>query len=280
MQALRKLSFIRTFFQRAKKTSPSLSRQGVSAQSLNDLTPFYERNLPWWSRYTYTLVGLNVIISVSAFELTLRHWTQLEDPSSPTEDSKSTSESAPTAENEQSQQPRYVLRPLWHRLPFACGHLAVGFFIANMLLTTRSRLVRRIYVIPPKIPQDTPLPEAVRTVKTNFRNAPSSSSTKTSPATSPPAKSLLVIQSAKHISSQGRVVPLNACSIVGGKENDAVRIKVPGIRGMFYVGLDSAKIEGESKGMKDVGDAMYGLFGRRFRRVLDPDVRDLKALNA
>ena len=61
MQALR--TAVRSFLQKRASAETSLLRQGVDPAALRGLKPFYDRKLPLWSRYTYTLVCLNVIVT-------------------------------------------------------------------------------------------------------------------------------------------------------------------------------------------------------------------------
>ena len=68
MQALR--TAVRSFLQKRASVETSLLRQGVDPAALRGLKPFYERKLPLWSRYTYTLVCLNVIVTfVRCFDI-------------------------------------------------------------------------------------------------------------------------------------------------------------------------------------------------------------------
>lgn len=61
MQAFR--TAVRSFLQKRASVETSLLHQGVDPAILRGLKPFYERKLPLWSRYTYTLVCINVIVT-------------------------------------------------------------------------------------------------------------------------------------------------------------------------------------------------------------------------
>ncbi|KAI0077177.1 hypothetical protein K474DRAFT_1109201 [Panus rudis PR-1116 ss-1] len=210
-------SSFRTFLQQWKSYKPSLAKQG--APSVKNLTPFYEAKLPWFSRFTWTLVALDLAMTASAFELTLSHWTQLEEL--PAEESTSSS-----SENAEEKKPqRYVMRPLWQRLPVATGQLVVGVAIATLLVASRSRTVKKIFVIP--------TPSA----------SSSASSQSHSIAQLPRSKLSLIIQTAKHFKSQGRFVPLSKCSLETSKDPMEVGLKVEGINGPFWIGLEGAKVD-------------------------------------
>ncbi|KAK7692018.1 hypothetical protein QCA50_005423 [Cerrena zonata] len=266
MQALR--TVVRSFLQKRASVDTSLLRQGIDPSALRGLKPFYERKLPIWSRYTYTLVCINVLVTVSAAELTLRHWTKLEDLPEP-------SPNSPSGSTEPQEERKWVLRPLYHRLPLALVHLGIGYGIINLVLTSRARTVRRMWVIPP--PETTPVSNpGLQATRHNLNNikptSPSLTQTQPHNPTQYSPKSQLIIQTAKHVPTQGRVSQIRACSLISGSAKDAsdsLRLKIPGFQGMFTIGLNDVLIEGEKKDKREASEALYKLFGKRVKWVFN-----------
>lgn len=207
---------------------------------------------------------------MSAADLTLRHWTKLEDLQEASPNSTSSSETTASG----PQERKWVLRPLYQRLPVALVHLGIGYGIINLVLTSRARTVRRIWVLPPTESATSSAANSELQAARNNLKAGSTSATTVSPQ-SPPAyspKSQLIIQSAKHLPTQGRVTSIRSCSLISGsvkETSDSLRLKIPGFQGMFTIGLDDVLIDGKKKDKREASDAMHKLFGKRVKWVFN-----------
>ena len=215
---------------------------------------------------------------MSAADMTLRHWTQLEDLPEPLPNSP------PGSESTEPQERKWVLRPLYYRLPVALVHLGIGYGIINLVLTSRARTVRRIWVLPPTEPATSSTAnstiQAARAAhnlkpnpSTNSNASPTSPTLQSLTPTQISPKSQLIIQSAKHLSTQGRVSQLRACSLVSGSvkdtSSDSLRLKIPGFQGLFTIGLDGVLIDGEKKDAGAAGEALRRLWGKRVKWVVN-----------
>ncbi|TFK83279.1 hypothetical protein K466DRAFT_602991 [Polyporus arcularius HHB13444] len=195
----------------------TLRSQGVSVENVQ---PVYNcSKLPWWSRWTYFLVAADLVMTAGACELTWNHWTTLEEPAQDAQPSETPADgSGPVA--------KLVPRPWWQRGIFVATNLVAGIGIAAVLLGARSRMVRRMYIIP-------------------------------NPG-SHPGDRLLVIQSPLHPHNHGAVYPLHRTRLVNSPDPSETMIGLKDDRGHYSVILNGAEVGGQK--MESVWDARKALF--------------------
>ncbi|RPD57431.1 hypothetical protein L226DRAFT_524956 [Lentinus tigrinus ALCF2SS1-7] len=195
----------------------TLRSQGVNVENVQ---PIYNcKSLPWWSKWTYFLVAADLVVTAGACELTWNHWTTLEEPQKSTDDTVTTGDGPEAAQ-------KYVPRPWWQRGFFVATNLAAGIGIAGVLLGARSRMVRRMYIIP-------------------------------NPASQSGGR-LLVIQSPLHPRNHGAVYPLHRTRLVNSPDPSETMIGLKDNRGHYSVMLKGAEVGGEK--MASVWDARKALF--------------------
>ncbi|KAI0629693.1 hypothetical protein C8Q77DRAFT_1220298 [Trametes polyzona] len=208
----------------------SLQSQGVS---LENVRPLYDcGKLAWWARWTYFLVIADLVVTASACELTLNHWTMWEEL--PKDDAPSTP--IPVA-GEASSDPaqvvgHYVPRPLWQRGLFTIANFAGGVGLAAVLLGGRSRVVRRLFIVP------------------------TASSTSTASGR-PASERLLVIQSPLHTRAQGAVMPLRRTSLLHSPDKSEMLIGLMDRRGHYSLSLQNAEVNGQKMSMWDARKSLF-----------------------
>ena len=121
----------------------------------------------------------------------------------------------------------YVPRPWWQRGFFVATNLVAGIGIAAVLLGARSRMVRRMYIIP-------------------------------NPASRSKKDRLLVIQSPLHPRNHGAVYPLGRTRLFNSTDPSEVMIGLKDARGHYSVVVDGAEVGG--KNVVSVWDARKALF--------------------
>ncbi|KAI0352040.1 hypothetical protein OH77DRAFT_1498246 [Trametes cingulata] len=209
----------------------SLKSQGVSIENVK---PVYDcGKLAWWARWTYFLVIADLVVTASACELTLNHWTMWEElpkdtstPSTPTFDGQS-SESQEVAGH-------YVPRPLWQRGLFTLANFAGGVGLAAVLLGGRSRIVRRMFIVPA-----------------------ASQSHSASASGSSALERLLVIQSPLHTKSQGSVMPLRRTRLLHSPDKNEMMIGLKDRRGHYSLSLNGAEVNGEKMSVWDARKSLF-----------------------
>ncbi|KAI0366757.1 hypothetical protein BV20DRAFT_1038172 [Pilatotrama ljubarskyi] len=208
----------------------SLKSQGVSIENVK---PVYDcGKLAWWARWTYFLVIADLVVTASACELTLNHWTMWE------ELPKDNSVFTPSSDGQPSEPTEavghYVKRPLWQRGLFTLANFAGGVGLAAVLLGGRSRIVRRMFIVP------------------------AASSQASVPATSGiAAERLLVIQSPLHTSSQGAVMPLRRTRLLHSPDKNEMMIGLKDRRGHYSLSLDGAEVDGAKMSVWDARKSLY-----------------------
>lgn len=123
----------------------------------------------------------------------------------------------------------YVLRPWWQRGMFAASSLVLGVGLAGVLLGFRSRIVRRMFIIP-------------------------------DPAAKPAAsgdKRLLVIQSPLHSRHTGAVYPLQRTRLVHSSDPTEMMIALKDTRGHYSIPLARAEVGGEKLSLWDSKKALF-----------------------
>lgn len=223
----------------------SLRLQGI--ESLESYTPLYDRKPPWWTRWTYFLVAADIITTVTACELTWNHWTQWE--ALPDEPESGDSAAKPTAQEKDAKEKKghYVLRSWWQRVPFAGGQLFLGIALAALILGSRSRIVRRLYILPPASPSSSTSQTAVR--------APILSA-------APSGNGRIVLQGVDHWRTQGKVFPKTECTLERGKDESELILWINNVRGHHWFGMQDATINGKKlpvwQSREEIFKAWYG----------------------
>lgn len=137
----------------------------------------------------------------TACELTWSHWTK---PIEPTPDKPHTT---------------FELRPWWQRLPAVTAQGAVGGYLAFMIIVARTRIVRKLWIIPPS---------TMGTTTTEKR---------------------VFLQCLHHFKTQGQMYPYNRCKLQNSEEarkhEKEMFLKVDGVRGYYSLYLEGATINGE-----------------------------------
>ncbi|OBZ69562.1 hypothetical protein A0H81_10113 [Grifola frondosa] len=208
------------------RPTENLKAQGV--ESLKDVAPLYECRPPWWGRWTYFVSLI----------------PQDESPSG-----KGTS-----ADDTSQVMGHYELRPLWQRGSFAIGQLVLGLSIAVLLMGGRSRIVHKMYILPPAAPAK-----------------PTASLRSEELATRADARRL-VVRSPYHFDTQGRVFPLRDVTLSMGKNDTDMSLQAKNIRGEFWLGLQSATVEGKKLSLRDAKERLFTIWygeKRAKRAMLD-----------
>ncbi|KAL1945328.1 hypothetical protein VTO73DRAFT_2179 [Trametes versicolor] len=213
-----------------RKGLRSLKSQGVvleNAQALYDCG-----KLAWWARWTYFLVLADLVVTASACELTLNHWTMWEelpkDSATPT-----TLSSGEHPVRSTDVVGHYVTRPLWQRSLFTLANFAGGVGLAAVLLGGRSRIVRKMFIVP------------------------SAASQATSATAGRLSDRLLVIQSPLHTKSQGVVMPLNRTRLIHSPEKTEMLIGLKDRRGHYSLGLQGAVVDGQKMSIWDARKSLF-----------------------
>lgn len=158
-------------------------------------------------------------------EMLWNRWTQVE---------RVLTEPSATGSEQPATQTRYVLRPPWQRVSAVVALGCASSYLAFMLVIGRSRVIQKAWIIPA---------------------ASNAASLSGSPGTSAPSTGRqLFFQCIHHRKSQGQLYPYQDCELHGPavtqskKEEREVMMKIEGIRGFYSMGLEGAKINGESVG--------------------------------
>ena len=179
--------------------------------------------------------------SASACELTWNHWTGWEElpKNTPTDDSEvssrrpdgtSSSTNASASPSSSSEVVgHYVLRPWWQRGLFTTTNLVAGIGLAAVLLGGRSRIVRKMFIVP-------------------------------DPAAGPKQRAterLLVIQSPLHPRNHGAVYPLQRTRLMHSADPHEMLVDLMDERGHYSVGLQRAAVAGQTLPPWEARKAMY-----------------------
>ncbi|OCH93525.1 hypothetical protein OBBRIDRAFT_771540 [Obba rivulosa] len=245
---------VRHFWTRTTPKSTSLRGSGLEA-----VQPLYARKTPWWARWTWFIVIADLITTASAVELTWHYWTEeVPDTTSSSSDAKS-----PEGEAVQTKGLRYELRPVWQRAVFAGGQLFLGIALASLLLGTRSRIVRKVMILPPT----SPAPTASSAQQLKAFATPSAGAAKQKSHAADGRR--VFIQSVSHLQPQGIVRPFRDCKLVRGKGEDEMALEVTGLKGQFVMGLEGAVVNGEAMPLWKAREAMWkGWYGEKKGRQL------------
>ncbi|TFY60270.1 hypothetical protein EVJ58_g5268 [Rhodofomes roseus] len=219
--------------------------RGELLKSLEEAQPVYEMKPQWWQRGTYLVVLVNLIATIGSIELVWKHWTYWEPhPREAELDTGATSASAGERTGE------YVLRPWYQRGIAVALQMGFGGFIGGLLLGTRQRDVRRMFLLPrtwPPAPKAAALPRPSRLP----------------PAAASPEKTeerWLILQSLINMNFTGKgiAVPMNQCDLGKGRDDSELKIKVNGITTPFLVRLDgNSKVCGEKLSVGQARDEIF-----------------------
>lgn len=202
-----------------------LTKQGVPL--LHDATPLFEARRRWTNRWTFTLVFTQLAVTVTGAELIFNHWTERVEPAAGG-DADAGSPDASAAE--------YRLRPVWQRAALASAQYAVGAFIAYLLVSMRSRLVRRLYVVP-RAAVDASAPFAPKLQ---------------------PGDRALVMQNMWHWHGQGEVYPFSRARLEAGSQDSELVLRIGDKPGGYLMALPRAKVNGEEgSSIWDVKKKLY-----------------------
>ncbi|KAI8978248.1 hypothetical protein BD414DRAFT_445445 [Trametes punicea] len=214
----------------------SLQSQGVSVQNVR---PIYDcGKLAWWAKWTYFLVIADLVVTASACELTLNHWTTWEElpkDAAVTSTSSSSSSSAGPSNETGEVAGHYVPRPFWQRGLFTLANFAGGVGLAAVLLGGRSRIVRRMWIVP-------------------------AAASATGAAATSASERLLVIQSPLHTKGQGAVMPLHRTRLLHTQDKTEMMIGLKDRRGHYSVGLQGAEVDGRKMSPWDARKALYTIW--------------------
>ncbi|KAI0330440.1 hypothetical protein GY45DRAFT_1323782 [Cubamyces sp. BRFM 1775] len=206
----------------------SLKSQGISIENVR---PVYDcGKLAWWARWTYFLVIADLVVTASACELTFNHWTTWE------ELPKDASLPPTEGLNEPSERVgHYVPRPLWQRGLFTLANFAGGVGLAAVLLGGRSRIVRRMFIVP---------------AAASAAGAASKSA----------SERVLVIQSPLHTKGQGAVMPLNRTRLLHSPNKTEMMIGLKDRRGHYALELQGAQVDGQKMSPWDARKALFNVW--------------------
>ncbi|CCM02994.1 uncharacterized protein FIBRA_05109 [Fibroporia radiculosa] len=221
------------------RPTPSLHRQGV--ESLESFQPLYERKPPWWTRWTYLLVGADLVVTFSACELTWNHWSRWEPLSeaskSPSPATVATNASALDADTKETKG-HYALRPWWQRAPFAGGQFFLGVAVGVLILVSRSRVIRKLYILPPSN-QSGALPSqgSSAVVSSHDRR--------------------VLIQSVHHFRNQGKLFPMQDCALERGHDDAEIILRINNVRGQHWFGLQNSTVNGQTLPVWQARDEIF-----------------------
>ena len=157
-------------------------------------------------------------------ELTWSKWTVRRDPigAGPTPDDGGAGE-----------EEEFALRPAWQRAGVCLVHLGTGLGLATLLFIGRSRVVRRLHILPAG----------------SVSNAAQGKQ--------------LFIQGQHNIGANGAIVPFKHAHLQPGRDDTEIILRVDGVRGHWWVGLTSAQINGQKLHPKQVKEEMLDAWGIR-----------------
>jgi hypothetical protein len=125
-----------------------------------------------------------------------------------------------------------TLRPLWQRLGVIAGEGLVGSCLAMMIIIGRTRIIRRLWVLP-SVPMttDASIPKVGGGGNHNKH---------------------VFLQSVYHSNSQGQLYPYKSCklqdtNLAKTSAQAEMLLKVDGIRGYYSLPLEGAKINGQGQ---------------------------------
>lgn len=184
---------------------------------------------------------------------------------------------------EEPQEEKWVLKPVWTRGTFAVGQMLCGVALSALILGAASRHVRRLYVIPTPpslLPSSSSTTAAVKAalplksappLKTKSKHKTSTKHTPRSVETDPLATKSLIVQTSHHLSGRGKLIPLSSCTLRRGRDDTELVLVPEGYTGTFLVDLAlNAKVWGREMEMWHMKEAVYkAVYGDAWAKVLN-----------
>ena len=156
-------------------------------------------------------------------ELTWSKWTVRRDPVG----------TGQTPDDGGAGEEEFVLRPAWQRAGVCLVHLGTGLGLATLLFIGRSRVVRRLHILPAG----------------SVSNAAQGKQ--------------LFIQGQHNVGANGAIVPFKHAHLQPGRDDTEIILRVDGVRGHWWIGLTSARINGQKLHPKQVKEEMLDAWGIR-----------------
>jgi len=128
-----------------------------------------------------------------------------------------------------SSEHKSALRPLWQRLGVVTGEGLIGSYLAMMIIVGRSRIIRRLWILPPASVSSMATDMSIRKAGGDKH---------------------VFFQSIHHFDSQGQLYPYKSCKLDTATTQTQGRemlLKVDGIRGFYSLSLEGAKINGQDQ---------------------------------
>ena len=141
-----------------------------------------------------------------------------------------------------------MLRPIWQRAGAVVGQFALGAFVCVLLLNSRARMIRRLYLVPSSSIIETPLAPKLPKGKPQSK------------ASQALRDQVLIAQNVYHFRGQGNVFPLSQCRLTKGFDQNELALEVAGRRGKFYLGLDRVKMNNEPLPNWNTREALFKMF--------------------
>lgn len=143
----------------------------------------------------------------------------------------------------------FILRPIWQRLGLSAFEIIVGIGAAALILASRDRTVWRLRALRVPFSSLPPGRGGVRPQATAL--------------TSKAADDIMLLALETASGGRARRFLLHECTLAPGRDLSELYLRVPGIRGQFILGLNSARVMGlraaEINSQNDLG----GLLERR-----------------
>ncbi|KAH9940718.1 uncharacterized protein BXZ73DRAFT_98546 [Epithele typhae] len=210
----------------AKVTPRPLTHYGISIEGVQPV--FDAGRMQWWARWTYPLGIGTVISSTLAAELIWSHWTTWEPlpADTPATDAPARRPDASSASSETTPDTlgHYVLRPWYQRAPFVALDVFCCCGIIAVLIGVRSRMVRKMFVLPPAQKE---------------------------------GERLVVVQSPLHWRQYGDVYPLSKTKLGNSPDKTEVTMTAEGLRGHYSIGLTGAQVDGKQGSLWDAKKALF-----------------------
>ncbi|KAH8115178.1 hypothetical protein DFH11DRAFT_88737 [Phellopilus nigrolimitatus] len=211
---------------------------------LGDEPPLYDGKPEWWRRWMFALLALDMLFTGASIDMVMRYWTEVIEKPLPSDSSS----------NDQRPEYEYVLRPLWQRLGLASFELLVGTGVGALILASRDRTVWRLII--KRVPLAS-LP-------------PARSGMQLPPRLSKGAKSQTInILTLETASGRAKRFLMRDCDLVPARDLSEVYLRINGVRGYFWLGLNRAKVLGLTPSDVNASNVLKGLVDEKTENSLD-----------
>ena len=156
----------------------------------------------------------------------MKHWSQLAEPK--TEQSSS---NAP----EQQNDAKYELRPLYQRLLMSAGQLLAGAVVGGMIMASRDRTVWKMQL------KQIPIVVASKSKTATSRGNIPPHTVKHTHIPPRPVQATLTLSTA---SGRSKRFHVHDCLLSAGRDPTEVILRVAGLRGHWWIGLNGSKVLG------------------------------------